>query len=441
MRERSSSTHVLVALVLACLLALVAPALANEHELVFANAKTQLHVRPGEATPIVGHAEEGEQLEVLGDQGRWLRVRAGKQVGWLTRTEVSPTKPAEPRTRVQKSGFSGKPVSDALKVTIAVDRVRGFDDPRTKANNVLDLERGEVVTVIGRGHEGWVLVEHDSGKVGWIPASVISDAGRFANGPREAPAEIEMPGDPPPAATTSRTAEPRPAQRRLSAGVMAAAGAQTFKMEQSGEGDASATASGPLATIAARGQFRVRGAIWAGVTTAAELGTGDLIYTAGTETSQPMATRKLAVDAYAELGWGGRRYIALRGGVHYATLSIDSEREEPMLVGERIAGAVVGLGGALPIYRRLMFSAAVDVMPAGAQQMSRLPAGTLYASTVREAWARAALSMPLPASLMAAVSYRFGALSADLTDGAAMPKTASRTDQSHVVTAGVGMSW
>src|ERR1041384_1106335 len=120
------------AVALACVLIAVpaAQAQANEHEVVFAINKTQLHTRPGEAAPIVGHAEEGEELEVLGDQGRWLKVRSGKQVGWLTRTEVSPPKPAEPRLRGERSGFSGKQVTDAVKVTIAIDKGRGLN-PRT----------------------------------------------------------------------------------------------------------------------------------------------------------------------------------------------------------------------------------------------------------------------------------------------------------------------
>jgi hypothetical protein len=228
----------------------------------------------------------------------------------------------------------------------------------------------------------------------------------------------------------------------LSVGLLATAGAQTFKMEQTGEGAATATASGPFAVIGARGQLTVRGSIWVGVTTMAELGTASMVYEGATETSKPMSTREFALDAYGEVGWGGLRHVALRGGVHYATMSVESERTEPMLIGERIAGATVGLEGALPLYRRLVLSASVDAMPAGAQRLNRLPSGTLHASTVQQAWARASLSLPLPLHLIGAVCYRFGMLSADLSDGAAMmPKTASRTDQSHVITAGVGMVW
>ena len=444
MRARSSNSCVpsaLGAVLGSLLVALASPALANPRDVVFAAGKLQLHVRPGEAAPVVGHADEGEELEVVGDAGRWIRVRSGKQVGWVTRTEIIEAKPAEPRTRVQKTGFSGRPVTDALKVTVLVDRVRGFDDPISKSKSVLDLAKGETVTVIGRGNDGWILVEQSNGNVGWIPASVVTDGGKFAGDPRQAPVATTKVATAP-AAGAGSPVEVRPSQRSLSLGLLATAGAQTFKMEQTGEGAATATASGPFATIGARGQMRVRGSVWAGVTTMAEFGTADMVYEGANETSKPMSTQELAVNAYGELGWGSLRYIALRGGIHYATMSVESERNEPMLLGERIAGATVGLGGALPLYRRLTFSAAFDVMPMGAQRLNRLPTGALYADSVQEMWARAALSMPLPAHLMAAVCYRFGALSAELTDGAATtPKTASRSDMSHVVTAGVGMTW
>jgi hypothetical protein len=187
--------------------------------------------------------------------------------------------------------------------------------------------------------------------------------------------------------------------------------------------------------------MRVRGEVWVGVGTTAELGTADMTYYGSAEQSAPMATHEVEIDAYAEVGLGRLPYVAARGGIHYATLSVKSDRVEPMLIGERIAGATVGLGGALPLGRLLSLSAAVDVMPAGAQRMSELPPGTLYASSVRALWARATLAMPLPSHLVAALSYRFGELTAELTDGGAMPKTATRTDQSHVVTAGVGVAW
>jgi hypothetical protein len=436
---------------LVSLVALSGPAAANVHEVVFAVNKVQLHARPGEASAVVGHADEGEELEVVGNVGRWVRVRNGKQVGWVTRTEVAESKPADPRNRTQRSGFSGKSVADAVKVKVEIDKVRGYDDPRSKTKSVFELVRGDLVTVIGRGHEGWLLVQQDDGAIGWIPAPAVTDAGAFEGDPRRTPAEIakaRAASAPAKSDAAVATRESKTAGSSstpwLSGAALASAGAQSFRMAQSGQGDVSAIASGAIAVIAARAQARVLESIWVGVATDVEIGTAGLTYygAAGEQPSTSLSTRELVIDGYAEVGWGGLPYVAVRGGVHYATLTVKSDRDEPMLIGERIGGATAGVAGALQLpLGRLCLSGAVDVMPAGAQKLARLPAGTLHATSVKGLWAHSTLAMPLPMHLMVAVSYRFGLLSADLTDDGATPKTATRTDQSHLFAAGVGLAW
>jgi uncharacterized protein YgiM (DUF1202 family) len=433
------------------------PAAAGVHEVVFAVNKIQLHRRPGEAAPVVGHADEGDELEVLGNQGRWLRVRNGKQVGWVARTQVAESKPADPRNRTERSGFSGKHVDDAVKVTVVIDKVRGFDDPRRKDKHVLDLVRGEVVTVIGRGYDGWLLVQQDDDTVGWIPESTVTDAGKFASNPRSAPAELAKAkaanADVASAKTEDGKAEvtkaaaptsPQRATPWLTGALLASGGAQSFKMAQSGQGDPSALATGPIAIIAARAQASVRGSIWVGVSTDVELGTADMTYY-GDASAAPVpsaSTHEMVIDGHAEVGWGSLPYIAARGGVHYETISVNSDRDEAMMIGGRVGGPTAGIAGALRIpLGQLWLSGAVDVMPAGAQRMARLPAGTLHATTVKGVWAHTTLAMPLPMHLMVALSYRFGLLSADLTDDGETPKTATRSDQSHVFAAGVGLAW
>jgi hypothetical protein len=132
--------------------------------------------------------------------------------------------------------------------------------------------------------------------------------------------------------------------------------------------------------------------------------------------------------------------IAARGGVHYSSRSIDSDRVEPMLVGEQVRGAIVGVRGTVPFGGRVTLSAAVDAMPGGVQRPSELPEGMLYATRMRGAWARSTVIVRLPAHLVAALSYRGGLISAALTDGSS-PANARRTDQSHAVTAGLGVSF
>ena len=186
------------------LLAAAAPASADPSESVLARDMIPLRVRPAETARSYANVDQGAELEVLSERGRWLRVRHGRRIGWVTRTQVQ-APPQKPIARAERTGFSGKHREDALKVTIAIDKVRGFDDPRTKANEVLDLAKGEVVTVIGRGHQGWLLVESTGGEVGWIPGNTVQDAGQFKDDPRLAPSE-RVAAAPAPASATPAAA-------------------------------------------------------------------------------------------------------------------------------------------------------------------------------------------------------------------------------------------
>jgi hypothetical protein len=207
-------------------------------------------------------------------------------------------------------------------------------------------------------------------------------------------------------------------------------GAETFALRQP---DAMAIAAGPLGAIAAGARVRMAGALWLGLAGNAGFGSGELTYYGAAEPSKPMATRDVVIDASAEAGWGGAWSIAARGGYHHAELDIESERTEPMLVGERIGGATVGLGGTAPIGSRIALAAAIDVMPSGRHAPAE--AGAPAATSVRGAWARGTVTVRLPAHLALALAYRGGAVNAAMSDGT------KRSDRSHAVTAGVGVTW
>ncbi len=57
--------------------------------LVAATVAAKLRAEPGESTALVATVPVGTRLEVLGHDGRWLRVRHGKTRGWVTRTSVA----------------------------------------------------------------------------------------------------------------------------------------------------------------------------------------------------------------------------------------------------------------------------------------------------------------------------------------------------------------
>lgn len=395
---------------------LMAPAHAGKRKTVYAVDETALHARPHDTAPSLSRAARGAALKVVGSRGRWLRVRLGKRVGWVARSRVDARAPVK---REAGSGFAGKPVSDAVKVVIEIDRVRGFDDPRTKAKNVLDLTRGDLVTVLGRGHEGWILVSAAAGSVGWIPESAVSDAGKFVADPRAEVPTIELP-----AMDVSKPDVAQPS--RFAGTLLATVGAQTFAMR---EGETLSIASGQAGSVGAGARIRIARDGWVGLAGNLDLGTADLVYYSTTEPSQPIPTRQVVVDAYAEVGWGQRFYVAARGGYHHASLSVDSDRTEPMLLGEQTAGLTAGLGGGMGITSRVSLAVSVDVMPSGTQHWESVP-GTPETTTVRGAWGRTQLAVRLISHVVAAVSYR-----------ATVVGSATRTDQAHAVTAGVGVTW
>lgn len=437
-------------LALALLLSTTA-VLADTPDEVWTTRPTHLRGRPGENGPIVGRAAKGAELIVLRAKGRWYRVRSGRQVGWVTRADVEDR---IERVRVPgDDGFGDNAVEDAVQATVQFDKVRGFDDPKTRGNVVLDLHKGDRVTVLGRGDDGWILVQPAHGTHGWIPGVTVSDSARFAGDPRRAPSQLAaVPmvasssapasaiGAAPGAAPVHSLGTDGASRGRVMGALVTTAGAETFAMRQTGGGDALATATGKAAAVSAGARVRVASDLWLGGGADAELGQADLTYSTAAEASPTMATRTTTVDAHAEVGWGSRWHVAARAGYHYGALAVTSDRTEAMLVGEHTGGLTVGVGAGVPL-GRVTVSAAVDVMPTGVQAPVELPAGMLYGTAMRAAWARTTVAIRLPAHLVGAISYRGGLASIDLTDGAATPTVATRSDQSHTVTAGLGLRW
>jgi hypothetical protein len=464
---------------LACLLVatVTGTAHADGSPQVWAKRDTQLHSRPGEASSSIGKVQTGERLVVIGSQGRWLRVRHRQRTGWVTRTQVEERGDRAERKRRNATGFSGKQREDALKVVVDIDKVRAFDDPRTKAKEVLDLKRGDQLVVLGRGHEGWILVELEGAGVGWIPESAVTDGGRFAGDPRRAPSEIaaakaepakaekpekleklekaektaaeptrvatveEVNEAPTPVTTKAAwTAKASPASgSKIAVGGGLGLGVASFGMRQSGEGDALGTAFGAAAAVALDGHYRITDRIWVGAAIDADMSSGSITFTTANDEVTGIAAQQMTVMARAEVTYAPRWRVAGRLGWYYGSLAVESDRADAMLLGESVAGPTVGVGGGLPIGRRFAVAAAVDVAPFLTQAPSEQPPGFMYGTSMQAGWASVMGTMQLPWRLTGALAYRAGLSSLELTDGAAL--TASRSDQSHTITAGVRLAW
>jgi hypothetical protein len=227
------------------------PARADDREAVLALQDIRLRARAGEHARKIDRVEKGDELVILRTKGRWLRVRYGTRVGWVTRTQVGESAP-EPRPRARVTTLPRKRDKQAAKIVSApTPRPRTAPQPRTASiDDVNDDE--DPVTIRER---------------------------------RSAPARSDL-------GAVSTLASPQP---RVRAALVATAGAQTLMTRQVSGADAAETRAitvGTLVSASGGVHARVAGAVWLGVGTSAELGNGELTYSSVTERSPSTGSRR-----------------------------------------------------------------------------------------------------------------------------------------------------
>lgn len=163
--------------VAAIIIGTAAPALA---ETMKVTTETKLRALPGEASKVLAKLKPDQKVEVLESQGRWLRVRAGKRVGWITRTTVAPLdagptdgSDAEWRKKNRKTRDAGAKAAAKRYVTAkSSGTVRR--EPNRAATKIYTLMSGDIASVEGQSEQGaWLLIENEHGQMGWIRASRV----------------------------------------------------------------------------------------------------------------------------------------------------------------------------------------------------------------------------------------------------------------------------
>jgi uncharacterized protein YgiM (DUF1202 family) len=126
---------------LACGLLAVAASRARADE-VRTTHTTKILKRPGEQSPVVIRVSAGHEMEVLEEQGRWIKVKVEGHEGWVTRTSVESTTEArevQRNTRHRpfvdgrslRRGWSG----DAPDDRVGEDATGGDDDSASSAKD------------------------------------------------------------------------------------------------------------------------------------------------------------------------------------------------------------------------------------------------------------------------------------------------------------------
>lgn len=361
--------------------------------------------RPGERQVAVGKLPAGTDVVVEAEQGRWLRVRAGRITGYVTRTTLSASKAAalvasandetatatristEPvgdRERPQPTSWRtarDREAASALLATITVSSAALRAEPRAAARKLASIaNRARVVVVDARTTPGWIAVRDGDGHTGWIAAHELGDTndGAVVDDSRSGPTGVSptanakaAPARPAAAAVQTRSVgEPRRAwSLHLAAGAGYRASATAIEAAGVEEQVAASATVARLQVDAAVSPVRV---LSIGVDARADLGrTASHVDGAA---SAIHATRGLSAGVRIGLRSRGLAALSLRAGMRRET----AELIDGTGTTDELAGTTAGVR--------------LDVLPPGSRLSARVEIDTLVVGT----WQRDA-AMPDPA--------------------------------------------
>ncbi|MBK7534759.1 MAG: SH3 domain-containing protein [Myxococcales bacterium] len=395
---------------------------------------TTLRKKPGEKEPAVAELAVGTVVEVLGEQGRWLRVRFGKAEGFITRTTVSEPDPPVPAAR-EGAGAGGEGKSSSRGWSAARRRAEGGGEgasllaevasatavlraePSDRSASVAELARGAHLAVLDATDvPGWANVRDDQGRTGWIAraalvnsvASVVESTGESA---ARSASSADGHDDAAPRGGYVRRARP-PLLLRADLGLGYRAVAMELSSNASGglsnylvDADAAAL------TLNADAELRVSARLFAAADARLQVSSSSpgIEYPGPTSAPGKIPFRTFAAVANVRAGVRAQSGLALavRVGARYDAFLPEDVENVGMLPRERLAGATVGLHAEL-VPARSRFGAALRfdaLLLGGRQQTPGLEDGA--SSTARAFWGGLTLRYELSSHLAMFVGYDF----------------------------------
>jgi SH3-like domain-containing protein len=173
--------------------------------------ETPLNGRAGESLRKIVRLGRGTPVDIVGQKGRWLEVRASGKRGWVPRSTVQmiddegegdrprraeTTPAAGPRER---SGFRAHTAvrAGAARRSVWMDRTALVEvaragaarpEPSAKSPPIFEVAVGTELRLAGQARDEWSLVESPDGTVGWLPAATLRAATRGGRARAEAAA-------------------------------------------------------------------------------------------------------------------------------------------------------------------------------------------------------------------------------------------------------------
>jgi SH3-like domain-containing protein len=328
--------------------------------------------KPGEKQAPVGTLSPGTVVQVEGEKGRWLRIRAGNVVGYVARTTITGPEIATDTTAIEKPPTPPPPAAneppprkwgrdrkqpqaapDALAVEATVATSLRADS-KADAAVVAEVARGARLVVVDASIvNGFIRVHDDQGHDGWITRAHVGNgtASSALDESRGKSVAVTSGG------TTTATVEstPRPKanvpQRRLAVRVDAGIGYRVLGMDFTSNGAAglanyvaSADASAVNVDIDVTKPLSNRLVIGLDAQLGASRSSPGIDYPGPSGPPGEIPFSTVSVDAGIRAGFRARRMfvIAARAGAHYDAFVTSEVDNAGMLPRERLLGSTLG---------------------------------------------------------------------------------------------------
>ena len=403
----------------------VTPAVSAKPGTWKTTVEVALRKKPGEKQAVVAKLPEGTAVEVLREEGRWVQVRVGSDVGYLTRTTIVDTTPAskpieepviDPTTQLptpirrwssdrrDDSHASGLFVGVTMKTVLRAEAREG-------AETFAEVARGDRLAVIDATTPGWIQVRTVDGRSAWIARDAVDDGTA-----RVVLAEVATPVTSPtaPARPIAITSKPRGIAIRIDAELGYRSLAMDFTSNgTSGLANYVMSAEAAAASLEIEAVKRLSRRLFVGAdgrvhTSTSTPGSG-IAYGGPSRVGGSIPFSTFASDAGLRVGMRARRVfdVALRAGFHYDAFVTREVANAGRLPREHLVGSVVGARIEIaPPRSRVNVSLRFDALVLGARaQTTNLEDGE--DSTAHATWAGATLRIPLGRTLSLQSTFDF----------------------------------
>jgi SH3-like domain-containing protein len=348
-----------------CLIAFAAWAQAAPHT----TEAVTLRKKPGEKEDAVAKLPANTPIQILAEDGRWLKVRANGAVGYLARTTIADDKPLPGGATNQWSAGRRKADTIATEMFVEVTAAKAalHADPKPDAPSVTAAAKGtHLVVVDAAAHPAWIHVRADDGKDGWIARADVDNG---ASTVVVAGADLKGIG-------LEREAFTRPPPRTLAIRTELAIGYRSLGMDFSSNGAGGLTnylvdADAVAVTLGSEATVR-RGTYVFGADGRIELSESSpgINYPGPTGPTGKIPFKTFAADAGGRAGihFADAFEVAARGGLHYDAFLANSVDNAGMLPRERLVGVTVGVrGDVVPRHSRFSASVRFDWLAVGSR--------------------------------------------------------------------------